>query len=257
MTIHVGWVRGISEPLIKVPEFVNVLNIIRGAVDECDNNGGILVEVRCRSGRHRSVCNSFCSYHQMRRRGHSATLVHYESPGWTSMKCGRTCSACRDHQNQRCLEKIGSILPPQHSGPILAPALPKAMPARPGRDVRDGADDTARDDSGRAIPIVADDEAVSVVDGQPFAARHLADMEKTMYVLYDRLEDLREEVADQKASQSSSQRSKSRRRSRSPLTRRSRRLPTPPPRPPSVPRRRRRHGSRSSPIQGDETLGVQ
>ena len=137
-------------------------------------------------------------------------------PPWcTSMKCGRACSACRDHQNQKCLEKIGSILPPQHSGPILAPALPKAMPARPGRDVREGADDTARDDSGRAIPIVADDEAVSVVDGQPFAARHLADMEKTMHVLYDRLEDLREEVADQKASQSSSKRSKSRRCSRS------------------------------------------
>lgn len=195
--------------------------------------------------------------HQMRRRGHSATLVPYESPEWTSMKCGRTCSACRDHQNQKCLEKIGSILPPQHSGPILAPALPKAMPTRPGRDVRDGADDTARDDSGRAIrmiPIVADDEAVSVVDGQSFAARHLADMEKTMHVLYARLEDLLEEVADQKPSQSSSKRSKSRRRSRSPLTRRPRRLPTPPPRPPSVPRPRRRRGSRSSPIQGDETL---
>ena len=109
----------ISQSLIKVPDFVNVLNSIKAAVDECDNNRGILVEIRCKSGRHRSVCAGFCSYHQMRRRGHSATLVHYESAEWTSMKCGGTCSACRDHQ--KCLEKIGSILLPQHSGPILAP----------------------------------------------------------------------------------------------------------------------------------------
>ena len=116
-------------------------------------------------------------------------------------------------------------------------------PTRPERDVRDGAGGAARDVFERAIPIVADPGGtVSIVDGQPFTARHLADMEKTMH---DKLEDLREEVAGQKASQSSSKRSKSRRRSRSPLMRRSRRLPTRPPRHPAVARRRRR-GSRSS-----------
>ena len=80
MTIHMGWVPGISQSLIKVPGFVNVLNSIKAAVDECDNNRGILAEIRCKSGRRRSECAGFCSYHQMRRKGHFATLVHCESP---------------------------------------------------------------------------------------------------------------------------------------------------------------------------------
>ena len=109
MAIHVGWVPGISRSLIKLSGFVNALKSIKDAVDACDCPCGILVEVRCKSGRHRSVCAGFCSYHQMLRYGHSALLLHYQSPEWARMKCGATCSACRDHD--KCLQEIGSILP--------------------------------------------------------------------------------------------------------------------------------------------------
>ena len=109
MASHVGWVPGISRSLIKLSGFVKALKSIKDAVDACDSPRGILVEVRCKSGRHRSVCAGFCSYHQMLRYGHSALLLHYQSPEWAGMKCGATCSACRDHD--KCLQEIGSILP--------------------------------------------------------------------------------------------------------------------------------------------------
>ena len=109
MAMHVGWVPGISQSLIKLSGFLNALKSIKDAVDACDCPRGILVEVRCKSGRHRSVCVGFCSYHQMLRYGHSALLIHYQSPEWARMKCGATCSACRNYD--KCLQEIGSILP--------------------------------------------------------------------------------------------------------------------------------------------------
>ena len=109
MAMHVGWVPGISQSLIKLSGFLNALKGIKDAVDACDCPRGILVEVRCKSGRHRSVCVGFCSYHQMLRYGHSALLIHYQSPEWARMKCGATCSACRNYD--KCLQEIGSILP--------------------------------------------------------------------------------------------------------------------------------------------------
>ena len=96
-----------------------------------------------------NACAGFCALQQMKRRGHTVVLVHYESPEWTTMKCGGMCSACRDHS--RCLAKIDSILPPQHRGLILAPARPKAMPARPERDVRDSG---AGDRQGEYVSVV-------------------------------------------------------------------------------------------------------
>ena len=55
MASHVGWVPGISRSLIKLSGFVNALKSIKDAVDACNCPYGILV-VRCKSGRHRSVC---------------------------------------------------------------------------------------------------------------------------------------------------------------------------------------------------------
>ena len=50
MTVHVGWVAGISGSLIGAPEFVNVLSSIKALVGDCDNSEGILIEIRCKSG---------------------------------------------------------------------------------------------------------------------------------------------------------------------------------------------------------------
>ena len=56
-----------------------------------------------------------CSYQQMRRKGRSATLVHYEPLEWTTMKRGVTCSACRDHS--RCLARIEPVVDGLPCGP--------------------------------------------------------------------------------------------------------------------------------------------
>ena len=86
MQIHNGWVPGITEWMIRFSDFNNVLNEIRGAIDDCDNPRGIPIEFRCKSGRHRSVAAGFCAYHQALRRGHSVSSVHYNSPDWVTMK---------------------------------------------------------------------------------------------------------------------------------------------------------------------------
>eukprot|EP00435_Cladocopium_sp_Y103_P014290 s1054_g3.t1 len=197
-TIHVGWTPGISRSLIRVPEFNEILKDILDAVSHCDNSKGLLIEIRCKSGRHRSVCAGFCSLHQLRRKGHSVTLVHHESPEWVTMKCGGTCSACRDHN--RCLAVIEGILPARHDGPILAPGRPqaKALPKSEARDVGDGGEGGGSlsafgDPGGTPTP-------VSVVDGLLFSPKHFRNMQKTMNALFDKIEDLREEVAATKTS---------------------------------------------------------
>ena len=116
-----------------------------------------------------------CSYQQLRRKGRSATLVHYESPEWTTMKCGVTRSVCRDHS--RCLARIEPVLPPAHRGPICGPAC-VVVEARDARDEADGAEAAGGDPAG-----ATSDESVSVVDGFPCGPKHLADMEKTMHVV--------------------------------------------------------------------------
>ena len=234
MQIHVGWVPGITERMIRFADFNSVLNETQDEIDSCDNPEGILVEIRCKPGRHRSVAAGFCGYHQALRRGKTATLVHYNSPDWVTMKCGGTCTACRDHQ--WALSRISPILPKRHKGPILAPVRPEA------RDVRDRAEEV-RDDPGRAIP---DDSVVTIADSSSVSSADLAGLVKSMKELSNRVDDLRDQVVAAKAKDvkepelRKSRRSRSRKRSRSLSPRRARRkLPSPPHRPPSVPRRRR------------------
>eukprot|EP00435_Cladocopium_sp_Y103_P038080 s1209_g10.t1 len=124
MCIHVGWAPGISRTLTRLLGFNKVMAEIASAATECDNPRGILVEIRRKSGRHRSVCAGFCALRHFRRHGHMVELVHLQSPDWTTMKCGGTCSACRDYA--KCLSAIEGILPPRHDGPIRAPGRPQA-----------------------------------------------------------------------------------------------------------------------------------
>ena len=38
MTIHLGWTPGITERMMQIPEFMNVLDGIKGAIQDCDNS---------------------------------------------------------------------------------------------------------------------------------------------------------------------------------------------------------------------------
>eukprot|EP00435_Cladocopium_sp_Y103_P011721 s3425_g3.t1 len=203
MCIHVGWVPGISRTLTRLLGFQKIMAEISTAVVECDNPRGLLVEIRCKSGRHRSVCACFSPSHQLKRRGHVVQLVHFQSPDWTTMKCGGTCSACRHYQ--KCLNAIEGILPPRQDGPIRAPGRPqakvqaKAMPAPEPRDVRDDHTGGAHGD----VELVDTGGASSNAAGDVVSPKNFQEMQKSVNTLADRLAVLTEELKDRHQQQAS------------------------------------------------------
>ena len=197
---HVGWHRAILETLTQVPKFVEHLDSILRFVRE--NNGQkILVDLCCKSGRHRSVGEGFVLFHCLRSMGVPAALLHASSWKWVEMRCGSKRRECRD---------LGaSVKAAEHLFPKSRPAVVirarGSVASRNKPDVRDEA------------------HAPKAPPPEP------ASKDQEIQELREIVDDLAKNVEDLQSLKAESGRGRSsgRARSRSPLRRRYK-LPTPP-----------------------------
>ena len=92
---HVGWHHRILETLSKVDKFNEHLNSILEFVTQHQQER-ILVDLECKSGRHRSVGQGFAAFRCLKALGYNVVLIHSSSWMWGEMRCGGVCSDCRN-----------------------------------------------------------------------------------------------------------------------------------------------------------------
>ena len=132
-----------------------------------------VIDIKCRSGRHRSVGSSIVFYRFLRNKGYEVTVVHQHSPEWSSMRCGGRCDQCGPtppvttaatplvlkpaaNQAPRTTSKATSSAPasaaPWRTPPKAAPPKAKARPV-PTESSRP----SSRTITARPVPEFADD----------------------------------------------------------------------------------------------------
>ena len=156
-----------------------------------------VIDLKCRSGRHRSVGSSIVLYRFLRNKGYEVTVVHQHSPEWSSMRCGGRCDQCGPtapattaaaplvlkpaaNQTPRATSRTTSSAPaaaaPWRTPPKAPPPKAKARPA-PTESNRP----SSRTISARPVPEFADDspgepdepqEGVRAVAAEPEAGRN-------------------------------------------------------------------------------------
>ena len=95
LSAHVGWHHRILETLSKVDKFNEHLNSILEFVTQHQQER-ILVDLECKSGRHRSVGQGFAAFRCLKALGYNVVLIHSSSWMWGEMRCGGVCSDCRN-----------------------------------------------------------------------------------------------------------------------------------------------------------------
>ena len=92
---HVGWHHRILETLSKVDKFNEHLNSILEFVTQHQEER-ILVDLECKSGRHRSVGEGFAAFRCLKALGYNVVLIHSSSWMWGEMRCGGVCNDCKN-----------------------------------------------------------------------------------------------------------------------------------------------------------------
>ena len=92
---HVGWHHRILETLSKVDKFNEHLNSILEFVTQHQEER-ILVDLECKSGRHRSVGEGFAAFRCLKALGYDVVLIHSSSWMWGEMRCGGVCNDCKN-----------------------------------------------------------------------------------------------------------------------------------------------------------------
>ena len=209
---HVGWHHGILETLSKVERFIQHLNNILEFVTQQEAGSKVLVDLECKSGRHRSVGQGFAAFRCLKVLGYDVVLIHASSWKWGEMRCGGVCHGCQD-----MAASLGQI---RHLIPNMSRLARSRGSVSSGRDVRDApADDAPGEHSSHPTS----DHPTA---GHP-TSDQLDEIRRLVQGLATDVGHLRTEQVEIKRMAETG------RRSRSPLRRR--RLPTPP----SPPRRRR------------------
>ena len=209
---HVGWHHGILETLSKVDRFIQHLNNILQFVTQQEAGSKVLVDLECKSGRHRSVGQGFAAYRCLKVLGYDVVLIHASSWKWGEMRCGGVCHGCQD-----TAASLGQI---RHLIPNMSRLARSRGSVSSSRDVRDAPADDA---SGEHSSHPTSDHPTA---GHP-TSDQLDEIRRLVQGLATDVGHLRTEQVEIKRMAETG------RRSRSPLRRR--RLPTPP----SPPRRRR------------------
>ena len=210
---HVGWHHGILETLSKVDRFIQHLNNIPEFVTQQEAGSKVLVDLECKSGRHRSVGQGFAAFRCLKVLGYDVVLIHASSWKWGEMRCGGVCDGCKN-----MAASLGQI---RHLIPNMSRLARSRGSVTSSRDVRDApADDVSGEHSSHPT-------ADHPTAGHP-TTDQLDEIRRLVQGLATDVGHLRTEQVEIKRMAAETGR-----RSRSPLRRR--RLPTPP----SPPRRRR------------------
>ena len=109
---HVGYHHAILQQLQESGEF---LRKITRAVEEVTSrqHRTIMVDITCKSGRHRSVGGGFMLWKLLKCLGVSARLIHYHSCHWHEMQCGGKCHDCQDvHRSTETIQPLLNTLAP-------------------------------------------------------------------------------------------------------------------------------------------------
>ena len=171
-----------------------------------------VIEIKCRSGRHRSVGSSIVLYRFFKNKGYDVTVVHQHSPEWSSMRCGGRCDQCGPtppvtpaavplvlkpaaNQAPKTISKAASLAPasaaPWRTPPKAAPPKAKARPV-PTETSRP----SSRTITARPVPEFADDSPDETEEPQE-DARAVAEEseveEKEVHAEEDNEEDEEEE----------------------------------------------------------------
>ena len=138
---HIGWHKAILKGLCGLSRFGEHINSILEFVRD-HKNDRILVDLTCKSGRHRSVGEGFTVLHCVRALGYEAELIHTSSWKWTEMRCGGVCRDCNDIQAS--LKEIQHLIPRVQPVTIRARGSVASSRSRPAEtsssrpsDVRD------------------------------------------------------------------------------------------------------------------------
>ena len=83
---------GILETMSKVDRFIQHLNNILQFVTQQEADSKVLVDLECKSGRHRSVGQGFAAYRCLKVLGYDVVLIHASSWMWGEMRCGGVCN---------------------------------------------------------------------------------------------------------------------------------------------------------------------
>ena len=120
----------------KVDRFIQHLNNILQFVTQQEADSKVLVDLECKSGRHRSVGQGFAAYRCLRVLGYDVVLIHASSWMWGEMRCGGVCHGCKD-----MAASLGQI---RHLIPNMSRLARSRGNVASSRDVRDApADDVS------------------------------------------------------------------------------------------------------------------
>ena len=86
---------GSLETVSKVDKFNEHLNSILEFVTQ-HHEDRILVDLECKSGRHRSVGEGFAAFRCLKALGYDVVLIHSSSWMWGEMRCGGVCNDCKN-----------------------------------------------------------------------------------------------------------------------------------------------------------------
>ena len=89
---HVGRHPEIVQGLLRGKRSLDT--ILRKVDRFCGKEGRGVIDLKCKSGRHRSVGGSIIIYRHLRANGISCKIIHQHSPEWSQMSCGGRCSLC-------------------------------------------------------------------------------------------------------------------------------------------------------------------
>ena len=132
---HVGWHHGILETLSKVDRFIQHLNNILEFVTQQEDGSKVLVDLECKSGRHRSVGQGFAAFRCLKVLGYDVVLIHASSWKWGEMRCDGVCHGCKD-----MAASLGQI---RHLIPNMSRLARSRGSVTSSRDVRDAPTDDA------------------------------------------------------------------------------------------------------------------
>ena len=128
---HIGWRKAILRGPCGLSRFVEHVNSILEFIRE-HKNERILVDLTCKSGRHRSVGEGLTVLHCLKALGYEAELIHASSWKWTGMRCGGVCRDCNDLAGS--LREIQHLIPRVQTVTIRARG---SVASRSKADVRD------------------------------------------------------------------------------------------------------------------------
>ena len=89
---HVGRHPEIVQGLLRGKRSLDT--ILRKVDRFCDEEDRGVIDLKCKSGRHRSVGGSIIIYRHLKAKGISCKIIHQHSPEWAQMSCGGRCSLC-------------------------------------------------------------------------------------------------------------------------------------------------------------------